>query len=138
MNEHTGRCLCGAVRYRAAGVETQHHACHCESCRRWGSAPFFAVFAATVSFEGQEDIRRYPSSDWAERGFCKRCGSNLFYYLKPADAYHLAAGTFDDQSELRLATEYFIDYKPEGYALAGDLERLTEAEVIARYAPPEK
>jgi len=35
--------------------------------------------ADTVSFAGEENVAVYKSSDWAERGFCKQCGTHLFY-----------------------------------------------------------
>jgi hypothetical protein len=108
-------------------------------CRRWsGGAPFFATDARGVIFEGSENLARYASSDWAERGFCKTCGSNLFYFLKPAQTYAMSVGVFDDASPFQLVREIFIDQKPDGYALAGDHPRLTEAETMAAFAPPEK
>ena len=45
----------------------------------------------------------------------------------------MCLGTFDDQSEFRMATEIFVDRKPDSYEFAGDHERLTEAETLARY-----
>ncbi len=127
----TGQCLCGAVKFSAEGVDTDLHSCHCDMCRRWSGGPGFAVSVAAVSFEGAENITRYDSSSWADRGFCKRCGSNLFYHLKGRDEYHLWMGTFDDQAPFRLADEIFIDEKPDSYDFAGDRPRLTGAEVMA-------
>ena len=51
-----------------------------------------------VKFEGAENIVNYASSEWAERGFCRKCGSNLYYHLLPRPEvpdgmYMLAAGT---------------------------------------------
>lgn len=128
-----GHCLCGAVRFTADEVETHFHACHCGMCRRWAGGPLFAAMAGKVRFDGGDDVARYASSDWAERGFCRRCGSHLFYYLKSADQYALAVGAFDDPTPFRLAGEIFIDDQPPGYAFAGDLERLTGAETLARF-----
>ncbi|TNF86909.1 MAG: GFA family protein, partial [Gammaproteobacteria bacterium] len=81
----TGKCLCGAVTYEADEVETHIHSCHCSICRNWSGGPLLAAGAKSVRFKGEENIKRYSSSDWAERGFCTQCGSNLFYHLKGAD-----------------------------------------------------
>ena len=90
-----------------------------------------AVGVAGVTFQGAEHITRYDSSDWAERGFCKHCGSNLFYRLKARNEYHLWLGTFDDQKPFRLASEIFIDEKPDSYEFAGDHPRLTGEQMMA-------
>ena len=136
MTGHSGGCLCGAVRFQAEDVKAQHHACHCDMCRHWAGGPFMAVSVGTARFTGEENLRRYASSEWAERGFCGRCGSSLFYHLKDKDTYMLAAGAFDDMPDLRLVGEVFIDRKPDGYAFAGNLPGMTGAEVFAKFAPP--
>ncbi len=130
MAEMTGRCLCGAVTYTARDVETEFRACHCGMCRRWSGGPAFAVHAGGVEFRGEENIRRYDSSAWAERGFCARCGSNLFYRLKPGGTPILWLGTLDDQADCRLVGEIYVEAKPGGYSLAGDHPRLTEADLL--------
>jgi hypothetical protein len=91
------------------------------------------VSVSHVTFEGSEHLARCASSAWAERGFCTTCGSSLFYFLKPTQTYTLGVGTFDEPSQFELNREIFIDHKPEGYALAGDHPRLTEAEVFAAH-----
>jgi len=136
MNAMTGKCLCGAVNFTASGVELHHHVCHCGMCRRWTGGPQMAAATERVSFVGEENLGRYDSSDWAQRGFCKVCGSSLFYLLKPTGQYMLSIGAFDDPSKFQLVREIFIDHKPAGYAFAGELARLTEAQVFAQYAGP--
>jgi hypothetical protein len=132
----TGACLCKAVTFAATDVSPKFSACHCGMCRRWnGGAPYFAVGVQTVAFDGAEHIARYDSSQWAERGFCTRCGTHLFYFLKPVQRYLISMGCFDDTSPFTISREIFIDRKPEGYALVGDHERWTEAETFARLAP---
>ena len=133
MTEHSGHCLCGAVSFTATEVEAEHHACHCEMCRRWAGSPLLATSAAGVAFAGDENIGIYDSSEWAERGFCKICGSNLFYRLKATGGYHMPVGVFDDQSAFQIKGEIFIDRKPPGYDFAGDHPRLTEAETMAMF-----
>ena len=133
----SGGCLCGAVRFVADEVETDHHACHCGMCRRRsGGAPFFAAHTREVTFEGSEHLVRFASSAWAERGFCRTCGANLFYFLRPTATHMMSVGAFDDPTPFRLVREICVDRKPEGYALAGDHPRWSEAEAFARLSPP--
>ena len=135
MTERTGGCLCGAVRFTASDVETNHHACHCGMCRKWSGGPMLAAMTGAIRFETSDALARYESSTWAERGFCRRCGSSLFYFLKPTGQYSVAVGAFDDPTDFRLAEEIYVDHQPPGYAFAGARPRLTEAEVLARFAP---
>ena len=129
----TGRCLCSRVRYVAQDVETDIHSCHCGMCRRWSGGPVFAAGVASVSFEGEENLTRYASSDWAERGFCKNCGTNLFYHLKQPDHYVMWISTMDDLAPFKLTGEIYIDDKPDFYDLAGDHPRLTGEEFLATF-----
>ena len=133
----TGKCLCGAVRFRADGVESEHHACHCGMCRRWSVVPLFPTTVEGIPFEGEANLVLFASSDWADLGFCKTCGTNLFYYFKPADKYIVSVGAFDDPKPFRLVGEIYIDHKPAGYDFAGNLPKQTEAEFLAQFAPPE-
>lgn len=106
-------------------------------CRRWaGGSGFLGTTATGVVFSGVEHIRRYASSNWAERGFCAICGTTLFYFLRPTQSYTMSVGVFDDQTPFTMVREIFIDRKPPGYAFAGDHERWTEEETFARLAPP--
>ena len=138
MTAASGKCLCGAVTFTAEGVETEHHACHCGMCRRWSGGPVFAAATQGVRFEGEDNVARYQSSDWGERGFCKVCGTNLFYHLKPTGQYMMSVGTFDDPAPFKLIGEIYTDRKPPGYAFAGNLPGMTEAEVIEKYMPKQR
>ncbi|WP_299328826.1 GFA family protein [Parasphingopyxis sp.] len=132
--ELQGQCLCGAVTVKATPVRPHIEACHCDMCRRWGGIAFAGVQCAqNVEFTGEEHIGRYASSDWAERGFCKKCGTNLFYRFVPADNYSLLAGLFDNDATggLTLGEQIFIDEKPGWYDFAQDTPQKTGAEVVA-------
>jgi hypothetical protein len=127
----TGQCLCGAVRFTAKDVHEDFHACRCETCRRWGGGPAFATETGGVTFEDDGALVRYPSSEWAERGFCARCGAHLFYFLKPTGQYMVWVGALDDPSPFRLTGEIFVDDPQAQFAFAGDHPRLTGAEALA-------
>ena len=127
-----GHCLCGAVEITAVPVKPHLEACHCAMCRRWGGIAYVAVQCAQeVSFKGEEHITRYASSDWAERGFCSKCGSNLFYRFTPTGSYSFLAGLFDDLGEMSLHEEIFVDEQPEYYSFTQSTVRKTGPEVIA-------
>ena len=133
MAARRGQCQCGAVTFNADEVESEFGACHCRMCQRWSGGIFLTTTARGLSFDGEEHISIYRASDWAERGFCAHCGSHLFYRLLNSDEYEMCLGTFDDQSDFVLASEIFVDRKPDGYALAGEHPRLTEAETLEKY-----
>ncbi|MCA9653316.1 MAG: GFA family protein [Myxococcales bacterium] len=135
--DRSGRCMCGAVRFTAVGMRTEITACHCDMCRRWSSGPFFAVGCERLELEDEDALGVISSSSWAERGFCRSCGSSLFYRItapgKLQGATTVSLGTLDDQGGLTLVKEWFIDKRPEAYALAGEHECVTEAQVFAMY-----
>jgi hypothetical protein len=91
-----------------------------------------------VSFEGAEHIGVYASSDWAERTFCKVCGTSLYWRIRGTDEYSFCAGTLDDESGLELSTEIFIDEKPAYYAFANETKKLTAKEAMATFMPADK
>jgi len=133
-NKRTGSCVCGAVKYTVNKEINNFSACHCEMCRRWGSSAFLAIeCGGDVQFEGEDNITRYKSSDWAERGFCKSCGSNLFYALISTGHYHLSVGTLDDQNGLEMTNQIFIDKKPDNYGFSNTTPVLTEEEAFGLY-----
>ena len=129
-------CLCGAVTLTATKVAPEFTACHCGMCRRWGGGPLLTVECGDdVRIEGSESVAVFDSSKWAERGFCKSCGTHLFYRLKHSQQYEIPLGLFGDKISPSFRLQVFIDRKPPGYAFADDTEELTEAEVYEKYAP---
>lgn len=132
-----GSCLCGATRTTAKNVSKNVGACHCGMCRKWAGGPLMAVDCGTdVSFEGEENISVFDSSDWAERGFCSKCGSHLFYRLKESNQYIMPVGLFEDDNRFVFDHQVFIEEKPSFYRFANETKDMTGAEVFAKYAPP--
>jgi hypothetical protein len=75
-----GHCLCGAVTITVAGEhDARVGACHCRMCQRWTGGLFlsFEADASAVTVSG--DVTRHRSSAFAERSFCPRCGSHLWF-----------------------------------------------------------
>ena len=64
-----GSCLCSAVSLSTTSMNRHYSACHCSMCRKWGGGALLVVDCGSdVSFEGEENIGIYQSSEWAERG----------------------------------------------------------------------
>ena len=132
-----GSCLCGAVSLSTTSIDRHIAACHCSMCRKWGGGALLAVECGSdVSFGGEENIGVYQSSEWAERGFCKQCGSHLYYRLKQNHQYYIPAGIFDNDEGLVFAHQVFIDEKPAYYSFANETKNITGAELFAQFAPP--
>lgn len=139
ISEPDGQCLCGAVKFTLESPEDKVSACHCSSCVRWSSGPLLAVHChGPVHFDGEENITAYRSSDWAERGFCNKCGTNLFYRLVEPGTYILSYGIFNGKKDFELENQIFIDEKPALYDFANKTPTMTGAEVFAAFAPKDE
>ncbi len=131
-----GHCLCGKVKVTVPNISNKVWACHCGMCRRWGGGPLLSTDCGTnASFEGEENISVYDSSDWAERGFCKSCGSHLFYRVKENRQCFMPVGIFDGDENFVLDLQVFIDEKPEYYCFSNETRSMTGEEAFAEYAP---
>lgn len=130
-----GSCLCGAVKLTARKIKNQVGACHCSMCRKWGGGAYLGVECKNgIEFSGESNISAYQSSEWAERGFCKQCGSHLFYRLKENNHYHVPVGIFDDAENLVFDMQVFIEEKPEYYSFANKTKNLTGEELFAMFS----
>lgn len=132
--ERTGACLCGAVRLRVRGLVPEIRVCHCKRCQRWTGSVLVDVEvpAGGLTVEGR-DALAFFAAPLAERAFCARCGSSLWFrFTDRADApYDLCAGILDDTSGLPLTREDYVD-QGAGLVIAGDHPRGTTAECEAR------
>jgi hypothetical protein len=122
----TGGCLCGAVRYRVRGRLRGIVACHCGQCLRqhgnfaaYTNAPLEAV---EIAEEGQ--LAWYESSAEARRGFCRNCGSPLFWQRVGATTVSIDAGSLDQPSGLRLVQHIYVADKADFYEIADGLPQL--------------
>jgi hypothetical protein len=130
-----GQCLCGAVKVTATPKEKVTDACHCTMCRTWSAGPFIALQCGSdVTIEGGDAIGVYKSSDWAERVFCKTCGSCITYRMQQGGDCHMNAQLFDEAPEYPLSMQVFIDEKPSSYSFAQDTKTMTGPELFALFA----
>ncbi|MEP1201422.1 GFA family protein [Tateyamaria sp.] len=138
---HSGSCLCGAVSYEITSEVKETGACHCTMCRKWSGGVYLAVAVPKdgMKITGEDQIGIYTSSPWAERAFCKTCGSSLFYRVAAEGPMqgemHVGFGTLSDVSNIPFTGELYIDLKPEAYSFSGEgRHQMTNAEVTAMFA----
>jgi hypothetical protein len=128
-----GQCLCGSVVLHVPSLDSAVAICHCSMCRQWVGGPFFSIECGdSIRIDGEEYLGVYSSSEWAERVFCKKCGSALFYRLKEDGHIAVSAGIFEPEG-FHLAQQIFIDEKPCYYEFANVTPKLTGAEAFSAY-----
>lgn len=97
MKDLTGRCFCGAVRYRARSRPEQVNTCYCADCTRVvGSAmTTWARFRADDFEFTLGDPIRFESPG-ITRTFCGSCGTSLTYHYKSGAQVDVTTATLDD------------------------------------------
>jgi hypothetical protein len=108
---HTGGCQCGAVRYALFAEPVNPHVCHCRMCQKaFGGyfAPLAGVPLADFAWlKGTPGV--FHSSDAAERGFCRDCGTPLFFRYVDRDRIAISLGSLDDPSRVVPAKQFGIE-----------------------------
>ena len=123
-----GSCLCGAIRIEVQGAfEHPPEACHCSQCRKH-SGHFLAavnVRKSALTVHGEEQVAWFQSSEQVQRGFCKTCGSTLFWQPLMADYEWtaVAMGLFDDPVTDAIAKHTFVGDKGHYYKIEGEAEQ---------------
>ena len=113
-----GSCLCGAVHYRVSGPLRPIIACHCIQCRKSSGHYVAATACPTEALHIEGDtLQWFASSPQAERGFCGRCGSNLFWRRTGSSSTSIWAGSIDGPTGLHIAQQMFTRFKGDYYTL---------------------
>ena len=126
-----GKCLCGAVGIELRDAHQEIDVCHCSMCQQWTGSMYAGIEGEDFTLTGEDAISTYDSSDWAERAFCSKCGSNLWYKFLPTGNRTFLAGLFDLPPGMPIKQQIFIDEKPDWYDLAQNSPMKTGAEIIA-------
>jgi hypothetical protein len=132
----TGRCLCGAIRFEIEGPLRDVVVCHCGQCRRQhGSPPGYSQVAwEHIRLEGEVALAWYRSSEKARRGFCRICGSSLFWEPIGAGRVSIAAGSLDAPTGPRTVRHIFVADKGDYYEIHEDAEQLSGSMLTVKRA----
>ncbi|KAI8623323.1 Mss4-like protein [Xylariaceae sp. FL1651] len=104
----TGGCLCESLTYRidfpdGHNFEESSKTCQCTQCRKNTGSLFYPAHSVSQSSAfrwtgaSTDTLGHYRATPDAERGFCTRCGSFMYWKrIKPgADNLSVAVGTID-------------------------------------------
>jgi hypothetical protein len=113
------------VRYEVTGPLQDVLICHCEECRRW-HGHVSATAAADrddlhlLEKRGLRWIESPRSEAGARRGFCRECGSSLFWDGPGHETISIAAGTLDAPTGLRVASHWYVSQAADYYEIPED------------------
>ena len=127
----SGGCQCGAVRYRSTAVLDNAHLCHCRMCQKAVGNLFAALVAVPKDAlrwtRGKPGLWR--SSENVHRGFCRNCGTPLFYDNVAGTRVNLTIGS--------LATPR--NFKPLGHdGIEGRMPWFTQLVTIPDFGETEQ
>jgi hypothetical protein len=121
-----GGCLCGAIRYRVAGVPLYSCVCHCTTCRRASGAPavgWVTLERSQLTFLAGEP-HRYRSSPEVIRQFCSDCGSALtFETARHPNTIDLTTVSLDDPNVFPPTGEVWLEDRISWQPLNPKLEQ---------------
>lgn len=125
----TGGCLCGAVRFEVSPPTKWCAHCHCSLCRRAHGAAFVTWFGVDRSrfalVAGEDRLTWFHSTPSAQRGFCSRCGSTIFFESEnwPGEI-HIALALMDAAIDREPAAHVFFDTHVSWFEVNDGLRRL--------------
>ncbi|ESP92593.1 MULTISPECIES: GFA family protein [Pseudoalteromonas] len=123
--EFKGGCLCGHIRFTAAGKPLNPHTCSCTMCQRHSGS----LSQVWVEFDSQHvtwdgpggEPKLWRSSEYSSRSFCNECGSTLGA-IDDEPIVALVLGTFDapNRKELRPSSHSYVSKKPKWWKVQID------------------
>ncbi len=118
----TGSCLCEGIAFEVTTPTKWCAHCHCSMCRRAhgaGVVTWFGIESGQLTLTRGADLLQWyqssPSPPRARRGFCRRCGSMLFFEGERwAGETHVARasvpGPIDRQPQVHVYYEGHVDW----------------------------
>jgi len=114
----TGRCACGALKYRAEGEPLMQGFCHCRSCQRTSGAGHvgwlcFQESAVIVEGEKKAYTRVGGSGRQASRFACPVCLSVVYGTAEVMPRMiNVYAGSLDDPAQFKPRIAIFVSERP--------------------------
>ena len=127
----SGHCECRRVRYVVDGGIVDFSHCRCSQCRRLHGAAY-ATFAGIPReqfryISGAADVKVYASSEFNDRVFCGKCGSNILVDAKrEPESLYLSMSTVEGHPPLPRGYDQYVGSKAPWHEITDDLEQFAE------------
>ena len=114
-----GGCLCGAVQYEIEGPLRDIVNCHCSMCQKLHGSfgPHTKARKVNIKITNNVGLGWFKTSEVARRGFCRECGSSLFWEPFELDATGIIAGSLDGPTDLKTMGHIFVSEKSDFYEI---------------------
>lgn len=117
MRQVTGQCLCGDIKYAVTRELRGITLCHCHQRRKPSGHHVAATSCEVSALQIEGDVTWFHSSDQARRGFCAKCGSNLFWHLLDSLKISIFAGSINGNTGLEVVPQMHCETKGDYYSL---------------------
>jgi hypothetical protein len=122
----TGKCGCGAVRYRVADEFVYALNCHCSNCRAATGSAFKALAGIERDklqvTDGADKLLVFGEEDLNDTR-CAVCGSLLFSVVREGAYVHVALGSLVDAPTIRPTHHIFVGSKAPWFEITDDLSQ---------------
>lgn len=107
----SGGCQCGAVRFHANPDLENGHLCHCRMCQKAVGSAFAAhVAVETATLEWCRGTpSEFESSEGIFRGFCRDCGTYLYFRRDGSKRQSMSIAALDEASRIPITAELGIE-----------------------------
>ena len=112
-----GECGCGSVVFTVKAPVSDVTWCHCARCQKFHGGPgaYATAPRGALSFQRRDGLAWWDASPTVQRGFCRQCGSSLFFSDSNEATLSLCPGALTSPTGIKSRSHIFIGSKPDWY-----------------------
>lgn len=121
-------CLCNGVSITIKGEFRPVINCHCIQCAKTHGnyASYTSILEKNIIYKSKKTLKWFKSSAKAKRGFCKSCGSSIFFKRYGSRAISISAGLFRNPSKLKTISHIYVKNKRDYYKIFDNLPKFNK------------